>query len=87
MKCPYCNNAWCWICGDNCSYAHYLPFNPFGCPGLLSNPSLLLSYLSYSESLWEKKRLNLYDLKFFAFTLGDALVNNILIFYWSFLCL
>lgn len=36
MTCPHCKYNWCWICGASCSYAHYLPFNPFGCPGMIS---------------------------------------------------
>ena len=39
MSCYNCHYKFCWICGQGCSYAHYLPFNPFGCPGLLISPS------------------------------------------------
>ena len=38
MKCTQCNFKFCWICGQGSTYAHYLPFNPLGCPGMLSKP-------------------------------------------------
>eukprot|EP00347_Sterkiella_histriomuscorum_P000263 403376551 len=38
MTCAQCQNKWCWLCGSNCGYGHYLPFNPFGCPGMLFTP-------------------------------------------------
>lgn len=39
MKCSQCNFQWCWICGEGSSYGHFLPFNPFGCPGMIVSPS------------------------------------------------
>lgn len=39
MTCASCHLKFCWICGQSCTYAHYLPFNPFGCPGMLVSPS------------------------------------------------
>ncbi|CDW87485.1 ibr domain containing protein [Stylonychia lemnae] len=40
-NCPKCrcSTGWCWLCGEICSYAHFLPFNPMGCPGLIVSPS------------------------------------------------
>lgn len=31
----YCKFLWCWLCRSQVDAKHYLPFNPFGCPGLV----------------------------------------------------
>ena len=35
IKCPQCEHGFCWICGAGAGYGHFLPFNPFGCPGMI----------------------------------------------------
>lgn len=37
ITCSFCNHNWCWLCEGQYTSIHFLPFNPFGCPGLQSN--------------------------------------------------
>jgi len=57
MTCLVCTYEWCWLCKGEYSRNHYDPFNPLGCPGLMSGNN--------TRKKWSK--LKLYGYRFLIF--------------------